>query len=145
MLRSIRENIQGRLAKVILALIIIPFVFFGAESLLTSSGGSSAVLKVNGEKISERDLAQEMQLVHRETLAQMGEEVDYEQLSESVIRPKALDRLEQTTLLRQLSDDLKMSVPETLLEQSIVSMPAFQVDGKYSGCLLYTSDAADES
>ncbi len=38
MLQNIRNNIQGMVAKVIIALIIVPFAIFGVESLMGGSG-----------------------------------------------------------------------------------------------------------
>jgi len=66
MLRTFRENIKGRMGKVLLAIIIVPFVLFGAESLLTGGGGAATVLEVNGEEIDAQQVAQEVVLLRNE-------------------------------------------------------------------------------
>ena len=48
MLQNIRKNIQGTMAKVIIALIIVPFALFGIDSLIGGSG-IQYVAEVNGE------------------------------------------------------------------------------------------------
>ena len=132
MLRSFRENIKGRMGKVLLAVIIVPFVFFGAESLLSGRGGIPAVLEVNGDEINELQLSQNVVLLRNELASRMGENVDFEQLSDERLVPIATERLLQRTLIDQFSQELNMSVPEQMLQQTIVNTPSFQVDGKFS-------------
>ena len=135
MLRSIRNNVKGPAAKVILALLIIPFVFFGVGSLVDSSGGNT-ILEVNGEEIDQRELLFEIQLVRNQMAANMGEDIDYEQLSEEKLMPFALDRMTDQILLRQASADMKMSVPEILIDTVITSNPNFQENGQFSNAKL---------
>jgi len=131
MLRTFRENIKGRAGKVVLAIIIVPFVFFGAESMLTGSGGAE-VLSINGETVDEQLIAQERLIVRNELLSKMGADIDFEQLDEARLTPVAIDRLTQSILLQQLAQRQNMSVPQSMLERVIVGLPVFQVDGKFS-------------
>ncbi|MGB5324842.1 MAG: SurA N-terminal domain-containing protein [Pseudomonadales bacterium] len=132
MLRSFRDSIKGRTGKVLLAIIIVPFVLFGAESLLTGGGGAATVLEVNGEEIDAVRLAQEMAMLRNETAARMGEDVDYAALTDERLRPQAIERLTQSVLIAQTFEDLSLSAPERMIQQSIVQTPDFQVDGKFS-------------
>lgn len=132
MLRAFRENIKGRFGKVLLAVIIVPFVLFGAESLLTGGNRAAKVLEVNGEVIDEPSLAQEIVILRNETASRMGENVDYEQLSDTKLYPLALERLTQKVLLDQSAKELKMVAADALMRQAIVSNPGFQVDGQFS-------------
>ena len=135
MLRSIRNNVKGTAAKIILAILIIPFVFFGVGSLVDSSGGN-ILLEVNGEEVDQGELLFEMQLVRNQMIANMGEDIDYEQLSQEKLMPFALDRMTDQILLRQASADMKMSVPEILIDTIITSNPSFQQDGQFSNAQL---------
>ena len=135
MLRSIRNNVKGTAAKVILAILIIPFVFFGVGSLVDSSGGN-VILEVNGEEVDQGELLFEMQLVRNQMIANMGEDIDYEQLSQEKLMPFALDRMTDQILLRQASADMKMSVPDILIDTIITSNPSFQQDGEFSNAQL---------
>jgi peptidyl-prolyl cis-trans isomerase D len=132
MLRTFRENIKGRMGKVLLAIIIVPFVLFGAESLLTGGGGAATVLEVNGEEIDAQQVAQEVVLLRNEMASRMGEDVDFEQLSQEKLTPAAIQRLTESTLIRQLFGELSLTIPEALLQQTIMQTTAFQVDGKFS-------------
>ena len=135
MLRSIRNNVKGTAAKIILAILIIPFVFFGVGSLVDSSGGNT-LLEVNGEEVDQGKLLFEMQLVRNQMIANMGEDIDYEQLSQEKLMPFALDRMTDQILLRQASADMKMSVPDILIEAIITSNSSFQEDGQFSNAQL---------
>ena len=135
MLRSIRDNIKGRAAKVVLAIMIIPFVFFGIGSLV-DSGGAGSVLEINGEEVDQSSYLLEMQIVRNELITRMGEDIDYTQLSEANLAPLALDRLTRRTLINQTIDNMDMSVPSTMVDSIITSTPNFQVDGQFSNELL---------
>ncbi len=131
MLRSIRNNVKGTAAKVILAILIIPFVFFGVGSLVDSSGGND-ILEVNGEVVDQGELLFEMQLVRNQMISNMGENIDYDQLSKERLMPLALDRMTNQILLRQASADMNMSVPEVMIDSIITRNPTFQKDGQFS-------------
>lgn len=135
MLRSIRDNIKGRAAKAVLAIMIIPFVFFGIGSLV-DSGGAGNVLEINGEEVDQPAYLLEMQIVRNEVITRMGENIDYTQLTEANLAPLALDRLTRRTLISQTIDSMDMSVPGTMVDGIITSTPNFQVDGQFSNELL---------
>ena len=135
MLRSIRDNVKGRAAKVILGIMIVPFVFFGVGSLV-DGGGVSDVLIVNGETIDQNELLLEMQLVSNQMLSRMGENPDYSQLTEEVLAPVAIESLTRKTLITQAMADMSMGVPDLMVEKLITSTPNFQVDGRFSVDLL---------
>jgi peptidyl-prolyl cis-trans isomerase D len=135
MLRSIRDNVKGKAAKVILGIMIVPFVFFGVGSLV-DGGGVSDVLIVNGETVDQNELLLEMQLVRNQMLARMGDNPDYSQLTEEVLAPVAIESLTRKTLITQAVADMSMGVPDLMVEKLITSTPNFQVDGRFSVDLL---------
>jgi peptidyl-prolyl cis-trans isomerase D len=131
MLQNIRNNIQGMVAKVIIALIIVPFAIFGVESLMGGSASNDAA-KVNGEKVSETELQQAVNVQRRQLMAMMGDNIQPNMLEESALRGPALDGLIAQYLLRQGASDLKLGVSPQAVDQTILSMPAFQDNGKFS-------------
>jgi len=135
MLRSIRDNVKGKAAKVILGIMIVPFVFFGVGSLV-DGGGVSDVLTVNGETVDQNELLLEMQLVRNQMLSRMGDNPDYSQLTEEVLAPVAIESLTRKTLITQAMADMSMGVPDLMVEKLITSTPNFQVDGRFSVDLL---------
>ena len=131
MLQNIRDNIQGVMAKIIIALIIVPFAFFGVESLLTG-GGANHVAEVNGEDISAADLQQAVYFQKRSMLQRMGDNVDPAMLDEARLSAVALEQLVQRKLLLQQADSQNIDVSVAAVDQMILSMPQFQQDGQFS-------------
>ncbi len=132
MLQNIRANMKGTFAKIVLVIITIPFVLFGAESLFTGGSGEPKVLEVNGEEITERQFQQELYLLRNQMASQMGENIDYDKLSDENLTPAVIDRLTQRELITQISKELNLEIPEVLVLKTISQTPAFQVDGQFS-------------
>lgn len=131
MLQNIRDNTQGTLAKIIIVVICIPFVLFGVESLL-GTGGVSSVAEINGEKITEQDLNEEIYLQKRRLIAQMGDNVDPGKLDDKKLRQPALDALIERKLLIQAANENKMSIADEQINKLISGNPDFQEDGRFS-------------
>lgn len=131
MLQNIRDNIQGTAAKVIIGIIVIPFAFFGVDSLFSGSGQTPAAV-VNGEEISEQSLLQAVALQKRRLIGMMGDSVDPAMLDDSVLRGPALNTLIKQQLLLQAADDADAVVSDAQLNALIVGMPQFQEDGRFS-------------
>ncbi|MFT3931346.1 MAG: SurA N-terminal domain-containing protein [Spongiibacteraceae bacterium] len=131
MLQNIRDKAQGTVAKILIALIVVPFAIFGIESLV-GSGGPVEVAKVNGDKITEQELQQAINVQKQQLLAKMGENIRPEMLDEATLRGPALDSLITQRLLQKNAAEMKLSVPAQLVDQTILSIPAFQTDGKFS-------------
>jgi peptidyl-prolyl cis-trans isomerase D len=131
MLQNIRDNIQGTVAKVIIALTIVPFAIFGIETLI-SGNGTVEVAKVNGDKISETELQQAIRVQKQQLLASMADKVSPEMLEEAKLREPALDGLITQRLLQQSAADLKLAVPVQIVDQTILSITSFQDEGKFS-------------
>ena len=66
MLQKIRDNLQGTIAKVIIAVIAVPFAVFGIEAFFT--GGPPKVARVGQENISQQELEQAIELQRRRLL-----------------------------------------------------------------------------
>lgn len=131
MLQSIRDNLQGTLAKVVIAIIIVPFAIFGVESLF-SIGGNNAPATVNGEDIDAVALERAIAVEKRNLLSRMGDDIRPELLEDSRLRSRTLDALITQTILTQYADKVGLGVPDALLDQIIVSTPAFQENGRFS-------------
>lgn len=131
MLQNIRNNVQGLVAKIIIAIIIVPFAIFGVDTLI-GSGGPAPAAKVNGAKISEDDLVQAIGMQKRQMLAMMGERVQPELLDDAKLRGPALESLITQQLLQQGADDLKLRVSAKVVDDTIRSVPQFQENGQFS-------------
>lgn len=131
MLQTIRNNSQSILAKVIVGLIAITFALFGVESLVSLTSGSNAPATVNGEEISERQLLQGVELQRRQLLSQMGENADPTLLDDNVISQMVLDSLIEQSVLTQAAQAQNLVYSDRMIDQALVTTPAFQVDGKF--------------
>lgn len=130
MLQNIRDKTQGTLAKIILALIVIPFAAFGIDAFFT--GGVPEVARVNGEAVTEPELAQNIELERRRLLAQMQDSVDAALLDEARLKGPVLESLIDRTLLRQVAERSGFRVGEAMLNQLIIDNESFHENGVFS-------------
>ena len=131
MLEQIRNRTQTKFAKVILALIIIPFALFGIDSYLSSSGSNIYIATVNGEPITNKEL----QRTQGQFIAQIKsqDESTDPQVFESVEFKKAvLDKLISTTLVNQEVNNSGFYISDKQVGTYISGMPEFQQNGKFS-------------
>lgn len=131
MLQSIRNNVQGLTAKIILGVLVVPFALFGIESLV-GNNGAVEVATVNGEKIREPELAQAISIQKRQLLARLGDDATPEMLDDATLRGPTLDGLITQHLLKQSAEALKLGLAEHAVDQTILSIPAFQENGQFS-------------
>lgn len=131
MLQNIRNNIQGTAAKVIIAIIVVPFALFGIDSLF-SGGAQPPAATVNGEKVSQAELQQAIAMQKRRLINMMGDQIDPAMLDDNVLRKPALDALVKQQLLLQAADKAGIRISDKQLNTVIASMPQFHEDGRFS-------------
>ena len=126
MLQNIRDRLTGKFALFILALITLPFVFFGVTDY--NFLGSSYAAKVNGEEISTAQVEQafQNQMLQNPQLAEAP--VQYHQ----IIRQSILDQLITQTLIDQYLAENGYRVSNQMITDLIQRSPDFQVDGEFS-------------
>ncbi len=130
MLQNIRKNMQGAMAKVVVAIIVVPFALFGIESLI-GGGTVPTVAEVNGQPISASELQQEINRRKRQMMLSMGDEIDQARLDDQALAGPSLDFMVGKLLLLQAAESLGLAVPERRMEDLIMDMEAFQVDGRF--------------
>lgn len=130
MLQNIRDKLQGTVAKVIIALIAVPFAVFGIDAFFSGSAPDAA--RVNGEAISESELAQGVELQRRRLLDQAQDNPDPALLDEARLRGPVLDALIDRKLVQQVAEEAGFRVSEAMLNQIILENTSFQDDGKFS-------------
>ncbi|HQQ34259.1 MAG TPA: SurA N-terminal domain-containing protein [Methylophilus sp.] len=131
MLDAIRNHTQGWLAKLILAMITIPFALFGIDSYLNNAGGNVAVAEIDGSKISVHEYGNAMENV-RNRLQSEGQKVDAQMLESPAFKQSVLDGLIARHLVAAEIKKSKFTVSDMQLSQHILSMPEFQENGKFS-------------
>ena len=131
MLDAIRKHTQGWLAKIILALITVPFALFGIDSYLNQAGGNVPVAKVNGDKISVQEYGKAFENV-RNRLQSEGQKVDLAMLESLELKESVLDGLITKRLVNAEIQHANFKVSDDQVSQYVIGMPEFQKDGKFS-------------
>ncbi len=129
MLQNIRDNSQGLVAKVIIGLIIGIFALFGVESIVGGFVNSAAIAKVNGEEITEPEVATRIQNL----IASIGGNID--SLDEGLLRQIALNQIIEDRVLLQSANDANMVISSDALDRQIINTPQFQAGGVFNSDL----------
>ena len=130
MLETFRAHSKGWLAKLILALITVPFALWGVDSYLQGAGADVALAKVDGQKISVQEYDKALQTL-REQMQAEGKN-DPALLEDPAIRQSLLDELITARLLEVESRRTGMAISDEQLNKIILAMPQFQQDGRFS-------------
>lgn len=130
MLQFFRNAAKGVTGKIIVAVIVVAFAFFGAESIV-GIVNSSDPIEVNGEGISDVQVQRLVQERQQQLIQQLGENATPELLNSSFIRQSVVNALVNEEIQRQATIDLGLSVSEEEVNQNIVSIGAFQSNGRF--------------
>ncbi len=130
MLDAIRKHTTGWLAKVILALITVPFALFGIDSYLNQAGRDVAVAKVNGDKISIQEYSNAIENVRNRM--QADGKMDAAMLDSPQLKQSVLDGLITRRLVNAEIRKANFKISDEQLSQHILGMPEFQENGKFS-------------
>jgi len=130
MLEAVRKN--KRIAQVILAIIIIPFAFFGMDSYFSDGPAGAEVASVGGTKISAAEFDRALRDQQDRLRESMGETVDRAVLESDELRRAVLENLVNQRVLALHAANNRMVVTQQQLQEVIASLPAFQSDGRFS-------------
>ena len=131
MLEQIRNRTQTTFAKVILAIIIIPFALFGIDSYLSSVGSNIYIASVNDESIT----SSEMEKTRSQFIAQIksqDESTDPKVFESIGFKKAVLDKLIITKLIDQEIKNSGFYISDSQVGIYISGMPEFQKNGKFS-------------
>ncbi|MCP5331583.1 MAG: SurA N-terminal domain-containing protein [Pseudomonadales bacterium] len=126
MLQTIRDNSQGLIAKLIIGFIIGLMALFGVESIVGGLSNNSTVAEVNGEDITEPELAATVQ----QLLLSVGG--DLGNLDEGLLRQIALNQLIEDRVLRQNANQSHMTISSDAVDRLMINNPQFQVGGVFN-------------
>jgi peptidyl-prolyl cis-trans isomerase D len=130
MFDAVRNN--KRIVQVFLALITLPFAFWGVDSYFRSSGGAGELANVGGSKISRQEFAQTMRDQQERLRGQLGREFNPAMLETPEARQAMLDSLVTQRLLLLHATKSGLTASDEHLREVISSIPALQEDGKFS-------------
>lgn len=131
MLQSIRDRLTGPIVWFVIGLIAIPFAFWGIDSFNTG-GGDPVVVKVGDQKITQGQFRQTYEQRYQQYRSLLGESFRADLFDENRFRQLTLDDLVQESALRQFARSEGYRAGDATLRDFLVSVPAFQKDGKFS-------------
>lgn len=134
MLQSLRENMKGPVAKVIIGLAVAAMVLFGVESLFVNSMSGSEVATVNGEEVSQVELRRAIEQQKSRLRQQFNLEESSDMLSDERLREPALMNLVRQKALTQMAFDAGMNVSPEIVKGQLVE--AFSRDGEFNKALM---------
>lgn len=132
MLEAIRKRAQGWLAKLILALITVPFALWGIDAYFNSGGGHEVIAKV-GESGVTRQAYTTMLKEQADRLRQaMGPNFDPAMIEGAQFREQVLLAMTEEEALMQEAEAAGLRVDDAQIAQLLQTLPSFQEDGKFS-------------
>ena len=137
MLNKLRNFSKGKLAGVLVGIIIIPFVFWGMGSVF-SGGNTNSIAKINSYNVSTKDFADFI------NNSKISNEVIKENIENNIIE-ELLTQLVSTSLIDIEINKLKISVSDEILAKKIKNEKTFHDENnnfsrtKYEKFLLETN------
>ncbi|MCX7147649.1 MAG: SurA N-terminal domain-containing protein [Sulfuritalea sp.] len=130
MLDFVRNN--KRITQGFLALITLPFAFWGVDSYVRNADVGAGVATVGGSKITRQELQIAMREQQDRMRAQLGGKVDPAMFETPQMRRAVLDSLVTQRLLAEQTQKARLIVGNDQLIQFIAGVPSLQENGKFS-------------
>ena len=130
MFNLVRNN--KRLMQVVLALIALPFAFWGVDSYQRVMSRAGDVAEAGGQKITEQEFGEALRQQQERLRGMLGRNFDPAVFDSPAIRMELLEGMISQRLLMQHAMRNHLTVSSETLVETIMSIPAFQVDGKFS-------------
>ena len=151
MLQTLREKMSGWIAIVIVALLAIPFAFFGMEQYLFQSGGNFAAkvesppswwrsapdwwlvrkLAWKSEEVSPDDFRRAFENERQRRRQAEGEQFDARGFESPESKREVLEALVDQKVLQLAAVRDGMAVGDDAVREEIQQIPGFLVDGKF--------------
>lgn len=126
----VRNN--RRLVQVFLALITLPFAFWGVDSYVRDNATGDSLAKVGDSKIGAQEFQQALREEQERMRPSLGGKVDPALFDSPEVKRAVLGGLINQRLLRLHANQSKLTVSDGQLAQFIMSVPALQVNGRFS-------------
>ncbi|MEO7728665.1 MAG: SurA N-terminal domain-containing protein [Burkholderiales bacterium] len=121
-----------KIIQVLLAIIFLPFAFFGIDSYFRTADGGNHVATVGGIPVTQQEFSLALQERQNYLQRLVGNRVDPAMLDSPELRFAVLDSIIRQRLLVNQAVRSNVLVSDEQLQQVIAEQPAFQEDGKFS-------------
>src|SRR3990167_7305771 len=122
---------KKRLVQIVLALIILPFAFWGVDSYNQSGNRGEAVATVNDAKITQREFEYALRQQQDRLREMMGANFDAAMLDSPEMKRAVMDNLIEQRLLIEHARDTGLAIPDEQVAQVIQGIEAFQDNGRF--------------
>ncbi len=126
----VRNN--KRLVQLLLALITLPFAFWGIDSYQRAYNSGQDVAEVAGQKITLQEFAQAQRDQQERMRSLLGRNFDASLFDSPEQRAELLEQMIQQRLLAVQTVKSNLLVSDTQLREIIAGLPAFQENGHFS-------------
>ncbi len=130
MFDAVRNN--KRIVQVFLALITLPFAFFGVDAYVRNSSDGGDVASIGEVKISQQQFDQALREQQDRLRSQMGGKLDPKLLDSPEARKAILNDLVDQRLLMLEATNKKLFASDDAIRAAIGGIDAFKIDGKFS-------------
>jgi len=136
MLQNLRDNSKGVISGLLIGFLVIIFAISGSEALFSTDGSVKDVITVNGESISEVDIARASANYKQQLSARYGDALPAGYLSDENVRQPVIENLIQRKVMVSAALDAGLVIGDDHLNQQIISTPQFQkADGTFDAIL----------
>lgn len=120
-----RSLVRGSLGKVLLAIIILPFAFFGIEGIISSAGKAKPALVVGDRDFSKAEVDQAVEQQRQRFIQSLGASVDPSMISAELVKPQAIEALIQRELISRSLKQEKIVASMDRVKEQVRGMQAF--------------------
>ena len=120
------------IAQIILALIALPFAFFGVDYYFRRAEGPPTVANVGGDPVTQAEFEEMLRDQQARMRQSLGPNFDPAMFDSPEIRYALVEQLVNQRLLERQARHEKFRVSDSQLRQFIAELPPFQEDGKFS-------------
>ena len=121
-----------RIVQLVLALIIVPFAFFGLDSYTRSMRNADDVADVDGQKVTVREFNEELRQQLDRIRGVLGRGADVSSFDTPEARAGLLESMVDRRVLATTVVKSRLLISDAQLRELIGTMAPFQVDGKFS-------------
>ena len=129
MFDAVRNN--KTIIQIFLALITLPFAFWGVDSYIRNADHNAEAASVGGSTISQQEFQQALR-EQQERLRAAMRDVNPALLDTPDLRRAVIDSLVNQRLLAEFANKSRLNVSDAQLIQFITSVPQLQENGKFS-------------
>lgn len=132
MLQNIRDKSQGWLAWLIVIVLCVTFILWGIHAYVTSSHENNIAASVNQLPITQQEINATYERLRQQQQMQLGADFSLNPAIEARLKRQALDQLIISRVLVQSAHKAKYRVTTNQVDEQLLRIPAFQVNGQFS-------------